>query len=80
MLPESFRIMHELVAVVFFSGELKYAARQVCKFLLLIVIKFRFLMKLSNETVTVELKNGSAIQGSVAGMFSDKFNRNIVLK
>lgn len=29
---------------------------------------FRFLMKLNNETVTVELKNGSAIQGTVQGM------------
>jgi len=27
-------------------------------------------MKLSNETVTVELKNGSAVQGTVQGMFS----------
>lgn len=27
----------------------------------------RFLMKLSNETVTVELKNGSAVHGTVAG-------------
>ena len=25
-------------------------------------------MKLSNETVTVELKNGSAVQGTVSGM------------
>lgn len=28
----------------------------------------RFLMKLSNETVTVELKNGSDAHGTVAGM------------
>lgn len=72
--------MHELVAVVFFSGQLKYAARQVCKFLFKLVIKYRFLMKLSNETVTVELKNGSAIQGTVAGMFSHKLNRSIFLQ
>jgi hypothetical protein len=34
-------------------------------------------MKLSNETVTVELKNGSAIQGTVTGMFGSVFNHCI---
>eukprot|EP01147_Barroeca_monosierra_P008190 gene8190-10142_t len=28
----------------------------------------RFLMKISNETVTVELKNGTVVHGSVAGV------------
>jgi small nuclear ribonucleoprotein (snRNP)-like protein len=33
----------------------------------------RFLQKLNNESVTVELKNGSVVQGTVTGKFFEYF-------
>lgn len=30
---------------------------------------FRFLMRLCNETVTIELKNGSIVKGTIVGIY-----------
>ena len=52
-----------------FSAKIQDATGQVCSSTPLSLKRSnRFLMKLSNETVTVELKNGSAVQGTVQGM------------
>jgi len=39
----------------------------------LTLASLRFLMKLNNETVTIELKNGSVVHGTITGM-SDRMN------
>jgi len=42
----------------------------------------RFLMKLNNESVTIELKNGSVVQGTVTGSFHPRFlaHRSLTLR
>lgn len=61
------RISSSTSHVILCAGMPVYVRRLICTGRVLTPSRRRFLMKLNNETVTVELKNGSVIHGTITG-------------